>query len=93
MVHLYHPALGQVKVARFNELKKQVTGISQRMLTVTLRSLEENGLVSRQLFPEIPPRVEYTLTSSRPQLIGTDAAIVRMGRVAPRRNRRRQEKL
>lgn len=63
-------ALGQVKVARFNELKKQVTGISQRMLTVTLRSLEENGLVSRQLFPEIPPRVEYTLTSLGHSLLG-----------------------
>ena len=47
---------------RFNELKRTVTGISQRMLTLTLRSLERDGLVSRTLFPAVPPRVEYALT-------------------------------
>jgi DNA-binding HxlR family transcriptional regulator len=55
--------LGYSGNPRFNELKNRVTGISQRMLTVTLRSLEEDGLVSRKLYPEIPPRVEYELTS------------------------------
>jgi DNA-binding HxlR family transcriptional regulator len=55
-------SLGQVEKVRFNELKGMIDGISQRMLTVTLRSLEENGVVRRTWYPEIPPRVEYQLT-------------------------------
>jgi DNA-binding HxlR family transcriptional regulator len=55
-------SLGQRDKVRFNELKSMVSGISQRMLTVTLRSLEENGVVERTWYPEIPPRVEYRLT-------------------------------
>ena len=48
---------------RFNEIKRTVGGISQRMLTLTLRGLERDGLVIRTQFPTIPPRVEYELTS------------------------------
>src|SRR6187455_29416 len=55
--------LGYSGKARFNALKQSTTGISQRMLTVTLRSLEEDGLISRKVFAEIPPRVEYELTT------------------------------
>lgn len=47
---------------RFGELKKSVTGISQKVLTSNLRDMEENGLLTRAVFPEVPPRVEYTLT-------------------------------
>ena len=48
--------------ARFSDLQKSVDGISQRMLTTTLRQLERDGLLSREVFPEVPPRVEYELT-------------------------------
>lgn len=48
---------------RFNELKRTIGGISQRMLTLTLRGLERDGLVKRTVFPTIPPRVDYELTS------------------------------
>jgi DNA-binding HxlR family transcriptional regulator len=47
---------------RFNELRKAIDGISQRMLTLTLRGLERDGLVTRTLYPTIPPRVDYALT-------------------------------
>lgn len=47
---------------RFNEIKRMVGGISQRMLTLTLRGLERDGLVTRTQFPTIPPRVDYELT-------------------------------
>jgi len=53
--------LGDGKL-RFNEMKRLVGGISQRMLTLTLRGLERDGLVKRTIFPTIPPRVEYELT-------------------------------
>ena len=47
---------------RFMELKQQMPDISQRMLTMTLRTLEEDGYITRTIFSEIPPRVEYALT-------------------------------
>jgi DNA-binding HxlR family transcriptional regulator len=48
---------------RFNEIKRMVGGISQRMLTLTLRGLERDGLITRTAFPTIPPRVDYALTA------------------------------
>jgi len=47
---------------RFNEMRRTINGISQRMLTLTLRGLERDGLVTRTVFPTIPPRVDYELT-------------------------------
>jgi DNA-binding HxlR family transcriptional regulator len=47
---------------RFNEIKRMVGGISQRMLTLTLRGLERDGLITRTVFPTVPPRVDYELT-------------------------------
>ncbi|MBO5103576.1 MAG: helix-turn-helix transcriptional regulator [Ruminococcus sp.] len=47
---------------RFGELKKSVTGISQKVLTANLRDMEKNGLLTRKIFPEVPPKVEYTLS-------------------------------
>jgi DNA-binding HxlR family transcriptional regulator len=47
---------------RFNEIRRTINGISQRMLTLTLRGLERDGLVTRTVYPTIPPRVDYELT-------------------------------
>lgn len=49
---------------RFGELKKSVGNISQKVLTANLRAMEEDGLLTRKVFPEVPPRVEYTLTET-----------------------------
>lgn len=65
--------LGNAGTLRFNELRSRVDGISQRMLTVTLRGMERDGLVKRTVYPEVPPRVEYALT----KLGGTLRQLVR----------------
>lgn len=59
---LYIIATLKDRPVRFNELRRRIDGISQRMLTITLRGLERDGLVKRTLFPTIPPRVDYELT-------------------------------
>lgn len=54
--------LEQDRCMRFNALQKAIPDISQKMLTVTLRTLEEDGLVNRTVYAQVPPKVEYTLT-------------------------------
>jgi DNA-binding HxlR family transcriptional regulator len=55
---------------RFNELRREIPTVSQRMLTLTLRNLERDGLVSRTVTPSIPPRVDYELTELGRSLVG-----------------------
>jgi DNA-binding HxlR family transcriptional regulator len=54
---------------RYNEIRRRVEGISQRMLTLTLKGLEQDGLVTRTMYPTIPPRVDYELTELGRKLI------------------------
>jgi DNA-binding HxlR family transcriptional regulator len=61
--------LGENGTLRFNQLTSIIGDISQKMLTVTLRTLEADGLVTRKVYPEIPPRVEYTLTPTGKELL------------------------
>src|SRR5687767_4108553 len=63
------------RTLRFTDLHQQVTGISQRMLTLTLRNLERDGLVDRTVHAEVPPRVEYALTPTGRSLLGPALAL------------------
>ena len=56
---------------RFNELKKNLEGISQKVLTDSLRSMEEDGLITRTVFPEVPPHVEYALSDLGETVVAT----------------------
>ena len=61
---------------RFTGLKRSIDGVSQRMLTVTLRGLERDGIVSRTMYPVIPPRVEYALTPLGATLLDAAGTLV-----------------
>ncbi|MGW6026814.1 winged helix-turn-helix transcriptional regulator [Streptomyces sp. NPDC055099] len=69
-------ALLEHRKLRFTELRREIDGISQRMLTVTLRQLERDGLVKRTVYPVVPPRVEYELTPLGGTLHHTIQALV-----------------
>jgi DNA-binding HxlR family transcriptional regulator len=62
---------------RFSDLRRMIDGISQRMLTVTLRGLERDGLVTRTVHPTVPPRVEYALTPMGRTLLDTACTLLR----------------
>jgi DNA-binding HxlR family transcriptional regulator len=67
-------------VRRFSELRREIDGISQRMLTLTLRQLEREGLVTRTVFPVVPPRVDYELTPLGSTLLDTFQTLVAWAR-------------
>jgi DNA-binding HxlR family transcriptional regulator len=69
-------ALLDGRTLRFTELRRKIDGISQRMLTVTLRQLERDGLVTRTVYPVVPPRVEYELTPLGKTLHATIQSLV-----------------
>lgn len=63
------------KTKRFGELRREIGGVSQKMLTQTLRGLERDGLVFRKVYPSVPPKVEYSLTELGRTLVGILRAI------------------
>ena len=71
--------LEQKEVLRFNDLWRQIPDISQKMLTSTLRHLEEDGIISRELFAEVPPKVEYRLTERGKSLLPHMDALIAWG--------------
>src|SRR3954463_12957198 len=68
------------KTLRFGELKKQIPEITEKMLSIQLKGLEDDGLVKREVFPEVPLRVEYSLTEFGKTLIPVLDAIAKWGR-------------
>lgn len=73
-VYVIHSLGGGTK--RFSELLREIDGISQRMLTVTLRGLERDGLLTRTVHAEVPPRVEYRLTEMGRTLLRTIGSLL-----------------
>ncbi|MER2999089.1 helix-turn-helix domain-containing protein [Pontibacter populi] len=68
------------KTMRFGELKKQIPDITEKMLSLQLKALEEDGLVKREVYPEVPLRVEYSLTEFGETLVPVLDAIAKWGR-------------
>ena len=71
---------------RFGELKKSLDGVSQKVLTAKLRDMENNGLLTRRVYPEVPPRVEYTLTETGESLRPVIASMFDWGMDYKRKN-------
>jgi DNA-binding HxlR family transcriptional regulator len=78
--------------ARFSELERAVAGISQRMLSATLKNLERDGMVIRELFPEVPPRVEYEITDLGKRLLRPTQGLVDFAKANWEQVRRAQSK-
>ena len=71
---------------RFNELRRDLEGVSQKVLTDSLRALEADGIVRRTVYPEVPPRVEYSLTELGPQLAADSRRDEGLGRAVQSQN-------
>ncbi|MDX2248210.1 MAG: helix-turn-helix domain-containing protein [Bacteroidia bacterium] len=65
---------------RFSELKRHIPEITEKMLSLQLRALEKDGLIKRQIYPEVPPRVEYALTEEGHKLVPVLEAMAAWGR-------------
>lgn len=76
MLVLYSLHESETGVLRFNELRKLMTDCSQKMLSQTLKKLEQNNLIIRKVYPEVPPRVEYSLTRTGQSLMPSISSLI-----------------
>ena len=80
MLVLYMLHTSETGVLRFNEIRRLMTDCSQKMLSQTLKSLEQSHLVHREVYPEVPPRVEYSLTDTGKSLMPALTALIAWGK-------------
>ena len=80
MLVLFLLSRSETGVMRFNEIRRFMTDCSQKMLSRTLKNLEQSHLVHRQVFPEVPPRVEYSLTDTGKSLMPVISALIEWGK-------------
>ena len=80
MLVLYQLRVSETGILRFNEMRRLMTDCSQKMLSQTLKNLEQSHLVHREVYPEVPPRVEYSLTDIGKSLMPTLNALIAWGK-------------
>jgi DNA-binding HxlR family transcriptional regulator len=80
MLVLYQLHVSDTGVLRFNEMRRLMTDCSQKMLSQTLKNLEQSHLVHREVYPEVPPRVEYSLTEVGKSLMPVLTALIAWGK-------------
>jgi DNA-binding HxlR family transcriptional regulator len=80
MLVLYQLHVSETGILRFNEMRRLMTDCSQKMLSQTLKNLEQSHLVHREVYPEVPPRVEYSLTDIGKSLMPTLNALIAWGK-------------
>ena len=80
MLVLYSLNTSETGVLRFNELRRHMADCSQKMLSQTLKNLEQSHLVRREIYPEVPPRVEYSLTEVGKSLMPLLTALIAWGK-------------
>ena len=80
MLVLYMLHTNETGVLRFNEIRRLMTDCSQKMLSATLKNLEQSHLVHREVYPEVPPRVEYSLTGTGRSLMPAITALIDWGK-------------
>ena len=80
MLVLFLLSRSETGVMRFNEIRRFMSDCSQKMLSQTLKNLEQSHLVHRQVFPDVPPRVEYSLTDTGKSLMPVITALIEWGK-------------
>ena len=80
MLVLFMLHRSETGILRFNEIRRLMTDCSQKMLSQTLKNLEQSHLVHREVYPEVPPRVEYSLTATGKSLMPAIMALIEWGK-------------